>query len=244
MDLLVTKLRELPDATVATKAFIAIFEQALAILRSPPKGRGRVELRQLVADLGFQFLADLRPRLNPLPERQRKAGYDVVDPNGVATVVKQLTSVESGVRGKLSALADALSADTAARPTCVLVLPGDKTKAGIAAGHFKPLPVPDHLPLVVLDATGDPGRYWCAHHRASTHCGDVRDVIDHVRQVDSVRLEAELEEHGPPGELRRRQGRCEHTSVRLDSTSDGFLGGVVAMHTQHRESSALAYDDT
>jgi hypothetical protein len=161
MDLLVTKLRELPDATVATKAFIAIFEQALAILRSPPKGRARVELRQLVADLGFQFLADLRPRLNLLPERQRKAGYDVVDPNGVATVVKQLTGVESGVRGKLSALADALSADTAARPTCVLVLPADKTKAGIAAGHFKPLPVPDHLPLVVLDATGDPARYWC-----------------------------------------------------------------------------------
>ncbi len=190
MDLLVTKLRELPDATVATKAFIAIFEQALAILRSPPKGRGRVELRQLVADLGFQFLADLRPRLNPLPERQRKAGYDVVDPNGVATVVKQLTSVESGVRGKLSALADALSADTAARPTCVLVLPGDKTKAGIAAGHFKPLPVPDHLPLVVLDATGDPGRYWCALLPAPLAAGHPVMATREIIKVDA-RLETE-----------------------------------------------------
>jgi hypothetical protein len=165
LDALLTQLRQAsarkpPNA--AGRAFVALFEQALDLLGDPPPARKRVELRKLAADVGFQFVSNL-------PSMQKVGRSQAIDPNlaqvdpwSVADATRSLSHVPWELRAKLPLLADALAADVQQRPACVLVLPdgSEKSHGGIAAGHYRPLPVPADLPLVVLDATGDEGRYW------------------------------------------------------------------------------------
>lgn len=111
-------------------------------------------LRDLVDDLGIQFVRRVMSSKHFKRSQYRRTDVRVVDPNAVATFLKEARGLRTGLVEKLQTLADALADDEAARPATVLVLAG--SARGIAAGHFRPLPIPDDVPVVLLDATADP----------------------------------------------------------------------------------------
>lgn len=164
--------------TCASRAFAQLFEVVRDLLDDPPPGRRRIELRVLIRDLGYRFIDDipsaeelLRAAANttarqPPADRKQSArdavdGVQDVDPRSTASLIQELQIIgRQGLGAKLHKLADALAADTGARPTCVVVLPSDEGKGGIAAGQLVIPPIPPHLPVVLLDATCDPVLPW------------------------------------------------------------------------------------
>jgi hypothetical protein len=150
-------------STAGRSALVTLFEQAQDLLDHPPSDRRRVALRPLVEDLGYHFInrvGSIAKPLHGLGQLKLKR-LTTVDPSSVAQFVR-LYSGPVWVREKLLLLADALASDDKERPATVLVLPKSNQKGGIAAGHFRPLPVPPGLPVVVLDATADSVLYSCA----------------------------------------------------------------------------------
>lgn len=159
---------------LAAEAFRRLFEVILDLLGDPPPARRRVELRVLLEELGYGFIDNLpateeqvRSAAN-LVTRQRQgergtesakdaaARIRPIDPMSTAYLIQELQFIGAeGLGAKLHRLADALAADTGARPTCVLVLPSEQGRGGILAGQRVTPPIPAHLPLVILDATSD-----------------------------------------------------------------------------------------
>ena len=159
--------------TCASRAFTQLFEVVRDLLDDPPPGRRRVELRVLLRELGYRFIDNL-----PTAEEQLRAASNLVagqspanqvrandvednvqhiDPMSTAELIWELQFTGGqGLGAKLHKLADALAADSGARPTCVVVLPSDEGKGGIAAGQLVVPPIPRELPIVLLDATCDP----------------------------------------------------------------------------------------
>ncbi|MRG98231.1 hypothetical protein [Polyangium spumosum] len=159
---------------LSTRAFTQLFEVVSDLLDDPPPNRRRIELRVLLRELGYVFVDGL-PRaeeqiraaarlLAGQPEggereRQNKdMGAHVcrIDPMSTAYLIQKLEFIGGqGLGAKLHKLADALAADTGARPTCVLVLPSGESRGGIIAGQRVIPPVPPQVPIVILDATCD-----------------------------------------------------------------------------------------
>jgi hypothetical protein len=155
-------------------AFTRLFEVASDLLTDPPPNRRRIELRVLLKELGYKFIDKL-----PRAEEQTQVAADLlvgqsqdddgdaqntdaelgvcqIDPMSTARLIQQLQFIGGqGLGAKLHKLADALSADTGARPTCVLVVPSDESRGGIVAGHRVVPPIPPQVPVVILDATCD-----------------------------------------------------------------------------------------
>jgi len=138
----------------ARDAFVLLFETASALLQSPPANRQRVALRDLVVDLGFQFVRRVISSKHFETAQYKDPTRRTVDPGAVRSFLKT-ARLPKKLTEKLHQLADALSDDDRDRPATVLFLGTSGSAGGIVAGHFKPLPIPPSLPVVILDATAD-----------------------------------------------------------------------------------------
>ncbi|XXX76097.1 hypothetical protein WMF30_51455 [Sorangium sp. So ce134] len=174
---LLTAVRDFEGSRLCTSAaqvFTKLFDVVLDLLADPPPGRRRVELRVLLRDLGYRFIDNLptaaeqlqaagklvreQPEADERDARRAKDAVDgiqEIDPMATAYLIQEL-QLSKGLSEKLHKLADALAADTGARPTCVVVLPSTEGKGGIAAGQLVVPPIPPNMPVVLLDATSDP----------------------------------------------------------------------------------------
>ena len=157
------------------QALVDIFSAIVRLLADPPAGRLRVELRRLVEDLGYVFVLGTGPtggtgaQTGPVARRV-SAGASVtevpehlapIDPAAMADLLK-VVSLAPDLRGRLVAMADALAHDVGPRPTCMVRLPsreGNNNPGLVLLGRNVQQTVPDHIPMVVLDATGDPSLY-------------------------------------------------------------------------------------
>lgn len=167
---------------LAGHAFRELFSVLSDIFRSPPPGRTRIELRRLLSDLGYRFTdgaagwreahevngtdveqpSERVSRKAAKQQRKQRSGDEQAEPSKLIRVTHrdvrfllEWAKLPEVTNKLLIGLFDALAADDALRPTCVAVLPRDGWASGIAAGRFAMIDVPAHLPIVVLDATGD-----------------------------------------------------------------------------------------
>jgi hypothetical protein len=169
IDSLLADLQASPlRASLAYETFTKLLVACGELLRDPPPHRRRVELRELLRDLGFQFVdapqhwhVRMRDDLlaaGAIPSAApavTKPGGIKVDPGCVARVLQYASALSTEQKKKLMALADALIDDESERPCCVLVLPDGKARSGIVAGRYVAPQIPATMPILVLDATAD-----------------------------------------------------------------------------------------
>ena len=184
-------------AELAAQAFSQLFEVLLDLLKDPPPARRRIELRVLLQELGYKFIdklptaeeqiqtaaslvagqRSLNNENDPQSKNDDETDLHRVDPMSTAYLIQELQFLgREGLGAKLHKLADALTADTGPRPTCVLVLPSKEVRGGIVAGQLALPPIPSHLPIVILDATCDRLLY---------------DLLFHERSILHVRVEVQ-----------------------------------------------------
>jgi hypothetical protein len=177
LDAIIAKLRsaKIPKARVrAADALVLVLGTALDLLTNPPPRRSRVELRLLLRDLGVRFINFIPTLKQTLQNAMsadgrvgraglQKAADDLdgvvrIDPEALAALMR-VSALPRPLAEKMIRLGDALADDVRERPGCVIVLPAPHFNGGIAAGRFVEPKIPSQLPVVVLDATGEPLLY-------------------------------------------------------------------------------------